>query len=223
MELDDDTKGDLALLKDALQERAGTKEDPLLASKNFNQRTQGHDEEVADFAASLKKLFKSAYPREAMTSAVLLQRFLTGLRPEIGRQLLLKRKPSDFPTALKDATDIEYALDFDQSGESINALTSTNKRPPEDTAALHRAVETLTKRLESLETTLQTPCKTRAVANNPPRRNYGDTGRQRRQRFPANNIGPCYNCGQMGHLYRNCHLNFHGPASRVDDSWSHRQ
>ena len=47
-----------------------------------------------------------------MTSAVLLQHFLTGLRPEIGRQLLLTNKPANFADALKDAIDIEYALQF---------------------------------------------------------------------------------------------------------------
>ena len=87
-ELDDDTKGDLKLLKAALQERTGTKEDPLLASRNFNQRNQGPDEKVHNFASALKQLFKNAYPTEAMTSTVLFQRFFTGLRPDIGRQLL---------------------------------------------------------------------------------------------------------------------------------------
>ena len=85
VEFDDAIKNDLALLKAALQERAGKKEDPLVASRRFNQRNQGHDEKVADFADALKKLYKTAYPREAMTSTVLLQRFLTGLHPAIGR------------------------------------------------------------------------------------------------------------------------------------------
>ena len=55
------------------------KEAPLVASKNFNQ---GHKEKVTDFANALK-LYKAAYTREAMTSAVLLQHFLTGLPPEL--------------------------------------------------------------------------------------------------------------------------------------------
>jgi len=40
-----------------------------------------------------------------MASAVLLQRFLTGLCPEISRQLLLHQKPADFTAALNDAVD----------------------------------------------------------------------------------------------------------------------
>ena len=72
IELDDETKKDLKLLRAALEERAGKKEDPLVASKTFSQRNQSQGERVSDFASSLKQLFKSAFPEEAMTSAVLL-------------------------------------------------------------------------------------------------------------------------------------------------------
>ena len=57
-----------------------------------------------------------------MTSAVLLQHFLTGLRPEFGRQLLIRNRPANFADALKDAIDIEYALQFDSSDDTINAI-----------------------------------------------------------------------------------------------------
>ena len=72
-----------------------------MASRSFNQCNQGKNEIVIDFADALKKLYKTAYPGEAITSAVLLQCFLTGLRPEIGHQLLLQTKPTDFPAAVK--------------------------------------------------------------------------------------------------------------------------
>lgn len=62
VELPDATKTDLNLLKAALQDRAGVKEDPLVASKQFNQQSQGPEEKVKDFAATLKRLFKDAYP-----------------------------------------------------------------------------------------------------------------------------------------------------------------
>ena len=103
-----------------LQDRAGVKEDPLVASKQFNQRNQGPEEKVKDFASTLKRLFKDAYTAELMTSAVLLlQRFLTGLRPEIGRQLLLRNRPTTFTDVLKDVEEIEYALAFNGLGEGI--------------------------------------------------------------------------------------------------------
>lgn len=57
-----------------------------------------------------------------------------------------KSKPSDFPTKLKDV-NIKYALDFDTSGDSIHALTSTSQKtvPVSETLALHKTIETLTK------------------------------------------------------------------------------
>ena len=128
VELDNAIKSDLARLKAALQERAGKKEDPLVASRNFNQRKQDHSEKVVD---SLKKLYKSAYPGEAVTSTVLLQCFLTGLRPEIARQLLLRNRPTDFAAALKDAIEIEYALEFDHQDDIINAIGRTAKKQPQ--------------------------------------------------------------------------------------------
>ena len=60
IQLDNGTKTDLALLKAALQEMAGKKEDPLMASRSFNQRNQRQTEKVTDFADSLKKLYKIA-------------------------------------------------------------------------------------------------------------------------------------------------------------------
>lgn len=114
VELEDAVKSDVKLLKAALEERASKKEDTLVASKSYNQRSQGPGERVADFASSLKQLFKSGYPEEALTSSVLLQRFLTGLPSEIGRQVLLHQKPDNFSAAVKDAMAIEYALEFEE-------------------------------------------------------------------------------------------------------------
>ena len=47
-----------------------------------------------------------------------LQRFLTGLHPEIVHQLLLRNRPLNVANALKGAMEIEYALEFDDLGEN---------------------------------------------------------------------------------------------------------
>ena len=120
VDLNDITKGDLKLLRAALEERAGKKEDALAASRSFSQHSQGHSERVSDFASSLKQLFKSAFLAEVMTSSVLLQRFLTGLCPDISCQLLLCSRPTTFTAAVKDATDVEYTLEF--GGEDVDIM-----------------------------------------------------------------------------------------------------
>ena len=61
-ELEDATKNDLAALKAALQEKAGFKTDPLVASRKFNLRDQQPNERVNDYVSDLKCLFKQAYP-----------------------------------------------------------------------------------------------------------------------------------------------------------------
>ena len=157
------------------------KTDALLASRKFIRRSQGSNEKVKDFAFALKQLFKEAYPAESLDSAVSLQHFLTGLRPEISRQLLLRNRPETFTNALKDAEEIEYALAFDDSGEGINAIQHKKKQSErQDGPALSQTLEALTKRLESLETTLQMNTK----AQGPARSKHGG----RRPAIPQQNL-----------------------------------
>ena len=185
-EFDEATKGDLSSLKLALQEKAGLKIDPLIASRNFNQRDQLPGEKVDDYASELKRLFKQAYPDEGLNSTVLLQKFLTGLLAPIARQMLLKKKPGSLSEAIKDAVTIEYALHFDRSSaetqaavfppEPINMLTGGGKQggQKEEYTKLQKTVEALAKQLECLETNLQkslTPSPSRNYQT--PRQNRG--------------------------------------------------
>ena len=72
-----------------------------------------------------------------MTSSVLLQRFLTGLRPERSRQLLLHKKLSNFTKALADAVDIKYALKFNEPDVNIQAMAQPQRKPEQpDTVAV---------------------------------------------------------------------------------------
>ena len=147
------------------------------------------------YASALKKLFKIAYPKEAATSTVLLQQFVMGLRSDIGRQLLLKKTCC----CLEDAVDIEYALEFNNLGDSINALTRklTITTESQDAAALQWSLEALTKCLDSLEITLQrTQSQTTPIATKRQRGYRHDS----QPRYRGSIVGPCYNCGNVGHL-----------------------
>ena len=164
IDLPEDIKGDLKKLRDTLQEKAGLAKDPFSASMAFNTRNQKDDERAGDFAIELTKLFKQAYPEENTMSTVLLQRFVTGLRPSISRQLLLRKRPDNLEHAIKDAVEIEQTLSFHAVDEDqtdlINAVA--NKTPSQASSkddsqltTLHQALEKVTQRLESLETQLQ--------------------------------------------------------------------
>lgn len=206
VELDDTNKADLKLLKVALLERAGKKEDSLVASKVVNERSQSVDERVADYASAQKKLFKVAYPGEAMTSAVLLRRFLAGLRPEISCQLLLWKKPADFATALADAVEIEYALRFNGGDDSVHSVAQPPwKSEPSNTTTLQSSLEALTKRLKSLETIVHMSWRPSNVLQYS-RRSY--TGGQAQGQRRDHCVGLRYKCGEEGHLLRNCPLNY---------------
>jgi len=67
MDIYDDIRGDLKLLKKALMMHAGLVQDPLSAGQQFMARHQLPNEKVNDYALDLKKLFTESYPSEAMT------------------------------------------------------------------------------------------------------------------------------------------------------------
>ena len=135
------------------------------------------------------------------------------------------KKTTSFAAALKDAVNIEYIPEFNNSGDSINVLTRkpTITTESQDAAALCCSLEALIKRLDSLETTLQR--NQSQTTSNATRRQpgYRYAGQPNQPRHRGTTVGPCYDCGQVGHLRQNCPLNFYGPAPRVGDSWPRHQ
>lgn len=213
IELSEETRADLAELKKALMNKAGLLKDPLMAGKEFIARIQRDGETVDSFAENLKLLFKQAYPSEEPTSSILLQRFLTGLRPSLSRQLLFRGKPSSLEQAIKDAGEIEYALSFESSVEplkEINVLPQT--KGPTELKQLQETLEKVSKRLEELETNMKEREKSFS--------SRFQTGRSRGNRRPNRNPRQlsnqaCWLCGELGHFQRDCHLNYGGPARPV--------
>ena len=105
--LNNDEK-DLVALIGALSDRAGLTKDPLVSAKKFTEKKQDAKESVRYIEVDLRKLFTEAYPGEdANESSVLLGRFVTGLLPEITRQMLLRGSPTTMEGAVKSAIEIE--------------------------------------------------------------------------------------------------------------------
>ena len=217
LDLGDDDKVDLKTLNAALKKKVGIDRDPLMASRLFNERSQGTHEKAVDFASELKKLFTQAFPDEDTKSIVLCQRFLTGLQPSISCQVLLHKKPDTFEQAVADAIEVEEALRLNtpKSGampqDTVNVVSSNpNTKSYHDplSTKLQESMDSIAKRLEQLEMKLQESKPTTRVTG----------GYQQSPRRPPRR-NRCYLCFEEGHYKRDCPLNFNRPAGRVE-SWS---
>ena len=174
-------------------------------------------EKVNDFASDLRKLFVEAYPREEVTSTILLQRFVTGLLPGISRQLLLKGKPTTLDRAIADAGDIEFALTFESPHKDSQDINVVHCKPPvqTDSQKLQSVLDQVTKRLEALETRVQAAPK--------PTQQYNPQQRRPVRQHPRFNNADrvCWLCGEVGHIRRECPLSTTRPARTVG-GWPRR-
>ena len=156
MDLGEDEKRSLEDVKQALERKAGIKKDPVVAARYFNSRYQDDRERVMDYATQLRKAFKEAYPEEDVGSAVLLQTFLSGLRPSIARQVMLKGRPTALDKAIEEAVTVEEALRF--GGADTMEVPVHAVHPKETTTEveqLRHTLERMSKKFESFEQQLK--------------------------------------------------------------------
>ena len=91
VDLDTETKKSANSVKDELAKRLRLCRDPLEAGRLFMARSQLEHEKVMEYAMNLKKLFRQAYPEESVTSGILLQRFVMGLKTPISKPTAIAR------------------------------------------------------------------------------------------------------------------------------------
>ena len=209
VELSSEEKSSLEGVKAALTKRAGLKKDPLVAAKHFSSREQGEKESVRDYATQLRKAFAEAYPKEDTVSAVLLQKFMTGLRASITRQMLLKGRPSTMEQAIEEAVVIEEALKFGGEVSEVNVNAIQKKEDSGELGQLKTLLEQMVKKIDTLEAQMsEVKIGHRDMT----------TGRRHYQ-YERGGTQKCYRCGEQGHLKRACPLNFNKPAQAVEKSW----
>eukprot|EP00731_Ephydatia_muelleri_P031264 Em0022g778a len=233
MDLGEDEKRSLEDVKQALERKAGIKKDPVVAARYFNSRYQDDRERVMDYATQLRKAFKEAYPEEDVGSAVLLQTFLSGLRPSIARQVMLKGRPTALDKAIEEAVTVEEALRF--GGADTMEVPVHAVHPKETTTEveqLRHMLERMSKKFESFEQQLKELDAGRATDNNSVERERRSSEKRvsfKSQRGSSQEDGggrrrnTCFLCGKEGHWKRECTLNFNGSAPTVDGGWRERK
>ena len=94
---------------------------------------------------------------------------MTGLRPAVSQQLLLRGTPKELSEAIEGATAVEYALNFDTSNAlqpAVHALhqpypcaapKKETSEPKHQLDALQNSFNEMIKRMEALETALNAP------------------------------------------------------------------
>eukprot|EP00731_Ephydatia_muelleri_P035641 Em0144g11a len=167
MDLGEDEKRSLEDVKQALERKAGIKKDPIVAARYFNSRYQDDRERVMDYATQLRKAFKEAYPEEDVGSEVLLQTFLSGLRPSIAHQVMLKGRPTVLDKAIEEAVTVEEALRF--GGADTMEVPVHAVHPKETTTEveqLRHMLERMSQKFESFEQQLKELDAGRATDNN---------------------------------------------------------
>ena len=214
IELSKETRGDLVEVKKVLMSKVGLTKDPLVTGKEFIARIQQDGEPVNTFTSERKLLFSQVYLSEESTSRILLQWFLTGLLPSLSCQVLLRGKPTSLEQAIKDAEEIEYALNFQTSVEQSKGInTLTSQQGSAELEKLQETLEKMSKWLGELEISLREKEKDcNCDKSQPPR---GRSGRKlgRNPRQPSSQA--CWLCGELGHFQQDCYLNYSGPARLV--------
>ena len=141
---------------------------------------------------------------------------LNRVATQIRHQLLLRGKPDTLQQAIRDVTNVEYALNFNaglENTQDVNIVKHKTKEEANEvkTQKVQNSLDQIIRRLESLETA-QTQAQMQLQRSHT-RPQYSQSNP------PSCDVDRrCWLFGELGHMKRNCPLNYKGPVALVG-SW----
>ena len=223
MRLSNDDKKDVEKIKTELRREYETgNRDREQALSLLASRLRKDEESLQDFAFSISRLVRLAYPNAAFTEAIRgvheKDYFVRGLHPEL--QLKVKTLEKFDELGMKDL--INNAVRFEVAGvgsTKVKIKTEINEvRESTDQADGEADRPTLDSRLQSLEERIAKLSVDRAAKgrnynqrnNSPSRLNRNSTTKRK-----------CWNCGDTSHFVRNCSKRFCQSCGKAGhDAWS---
>ncbi|CAG2212161.1 unnamed protein product [Mytilus edulis] len=227
-QLNSKTLKNYSKLATELKNRFGVFENKRAYKVQFNRRTQKPNEDTADYAAELKRIYDKAYSnRQAkIRQEDLLQRFLMGLSDTEARIYLeLHKDPKTIEEAVQEV--ITYKEITSETHEGINSGKNSKVRQlkkentnfnKQDSTSSEKDVISVTKdELQKMVNQMYLDKKRNDEiqfdrqpfnVNAPP---YVPNGNYRNNNCDRNNnpenIPKCYYCGRPGHYARKCYSN----------------
>ena len=135
---------------------------------------------------------------------------------------MLQGKPDTLTQAIKDAVNIEFALNFageaDSNSQEVNAVHHKPRQEPSGHNKLQESLDQIVKRLEALETSQRQSSLPPAEYSDRSHPSQLDRGQRQQGRQHEYTEPTCWLCGELGHIRRHCPLNSNRPVRRVG-SW----
>ncbi|CAG2199695.1 unnamed protein product [Mytilus edulis] len=222
-----------------LKNRFGVFENKRAYKIQFNRRTQKSNEDTADYAAELKRLYHKAYSnrRAKIRQEDLLQRFLMGLSDTEARIYLeLPKDPKTIEEAVQEViTYKETTSETHESNSGRNTKVrqlkkeNTNFNKQDSTSSVKDVISLTKDELQKMFNQMYLDEKRKDVIQTSvagqldrqafnvhappyiPNGNYRNNNLERTNN--PENIPKCYYCGKPGHYARKCYDN----PNRVTD------